>query len=40
MGRNAGWIALHAGIAGDAHIILIPEIPTLLDLENPQQLLQ
>ncbi len=27
MGRNAGWIALHAGIAGDAHIILIPEIP-------------
>lgn len=27
MGRNAGWIALHSGIAGDAHIILIPEIP-------------
>ena len=31
MGRNAGWIALHAGIAGDAHIILIPEIPYNLD---------
>ena len=25
MGRHAGWIALEAGIAGDAHIILIPE---------------
>lgn len=31
MGRNAGWIALHAGIAGDAHIILIPEIPYNID---------
>ena len=27
MGRYAGWIALHAGIAGGADIILIPEIP-------------
>ena len=27
MGRDAGWIALEAGIAGMAHIILIPEIP-------------
>jgi ATP-dependent phosphofructokinase / diphosphate-dependent phosphofructokinase len=27
MGRYAGWIALHAGIAGGAHAILIPEIP-------------
>ncbi|MFZ7103494.1 MAG: 6-phosphofructokinase [Peptococcaceae bacterium] len=27
MGRDAGWIALHAGIAGGADIILIPEIP-------------
>ena len=27
MGRYAGWIALHGGIAGGAHIILIPEIP-------------
>ncbi len=26
MGRYAGWIALHAGIAGGAHVILIPEI--------------
>ncbi len=31
MGRNAGWIALEAGIAGGAHIILIPEIPYDLD---------
>jgi len=27
MGRYAGWIALHAGIAGNADAILIPEIP-------------
>jgi ATP-dependent phosphofructokinase / diphosphate-dependent phosphofructokinase len=27
MGRDAGWIALHAGIAGGAQIILMPEIP-------------
>ena len=27
MGRNAGWIALHAGTAGGADVILIPEIP-------------
>src|SRR4051812_6582627 len=27
MGRSAGWIALEAGIAGGAHIILLPEIP-------------
>ena len=27
MGRYAGWIALHAGIAGGGDIILIPEIP-------------
>jgi 6-phosphofructokinase 1 len=26
MGRHAGWIALHSGIAGGAHVILIPEI--------------
>ncbi|MFA7268543.1 MAG: ATP-dependent 6-phosphofructokinase [Sterolibacterium sp.] len=31
MGRYAGWIALHAGIAGGAHAILIPEIPFDLD---------
>lgn len=27
MGRNAGWIALHGGLAGSADVILIPEIP-------------
>ncbi|MEO0454446.1 MAG: ATP-dependent 6-phosphofructokinase [Verrucomicrobiota bacterium] len=27
MGRYAGWIALHGGLAGGADIILIPEIP-------------
>jgi len=27
MGRHAGWIALHAGIAGGGDVILIPEIP-------------
>ncbi|NMC27303.1 MAG: 6-phosphofructokinase [Syntrophomonadaceae bacterium] len=27
MGRYAGWIALYAGLAGGAHVILIPEIP-------------
>ena len=31
MGRYAGWIALHAGIAGGADVILIPEIPFDLD---------
>lgn len=31
MGRDAGWIALHAGLAGGAHLILIPEIPFSLD---------
>src|SRR5690349_11152249 len=27
MGRHAGWIALHAGMAGGANVILIPEKP-------------
>jgi 6-phosphofructokinase 1 len=27
MGRHAGWIAIHAGIAGGADVILLPEIP-------------
>ena len=27
MGRHAGWIALHAGMAGGANVILIPEFP-------------
>jgi len=32
MGRYAGWIALHAGIASGADVILVPEIPFDLDL--------
>jgi 6-phosphofructokinase 1 len=32
MGRYAGWIALHAGVAGGADAILIPEIPFDLTL--------
>ena len=31
MGRYAGWIALHGGVAGGADVILIPEIPYDLD---------
>jgi 6-phosphofructokinase 1 len=31
MGRDAGWIALETGIAGGAHVILIPEIPFTID---------
>lgn len=31
MGRYAGWIALHAGVASGAHAVLIPEIPYDLD---------
>jgi 6-phosphofructokinase 1 len=31
MGRHAGWIALHGGIAGGADAILIPEIPFSYD---------
>jgi phosphofructokinase-like protein len=31
MGRNAGWIALHAGLAGGANVILIPEQPFDID---------
>jgi phosphofructokinase-like protein len=32
MGRHVGWIALHAGIAGGANVILIPEQP--FDIEQ------
>ncbi|HEY2549683.1 MAG TPA: 6-phosphofructokinase [Streptosporangiaceae bacterium] len=32
MGRHAGWIALHAGMAGGANVILIPEQP--FDIEQ------
>jgi 6-phosphofructokinase 1 len=28
MGRNAGWIAVHAGLAGGADVIVVPERPT------------
>ena len=31
MGRHTGWIALQAGIAADAHLILIPEFPKTFD---------
>jgi 6-phosphofructokinase 1 len=41
MGRNAGWIALYAGIAGGADIILVPEIPyrprAIVDLIEERQ---
>ena len=32
MGRHAGWIALHSGLAGGANIVLIPEKP--FDIEK------
>jgi 6-phosphofructokinase 1 len=32
MGRHAGWIALCAGLAGSADVVLIPEIP--YDMES------
>ena len=38
MGRYAGWIALHAGVAGGADVILIPEIP--YDLEKVTECLR
>ncbi|MBK9121271.1 MAG: 6-phosphofructokinase [Phycisphaerales bacterium] len=31
MGRNAGWLTLHAGIASGCDVVLIPEIPYQLD---------
>jgi 6-phosphofructokinase 1 len=31
MGRQAGWIALHAGLGGGADVVLIPEIPFRYD---------
>jgi ATP-dependent phosphofructokinase / diphosphate-dependent phosphofructokinase len=31
MGRDAGWIALTAGIAGNAHVVLVPEKPIDID---------
>jgi 6-phosphofructokinase len=32
MGRHAGWIAVHAGIAGGAAAVLVPEVP--FDIEE------
>ena len=32
MGRHAGWIALHSGIAGGADVVLLPEIPFSLEM--------
>ncbi|MGB5936337.1 MAG: 6-phosphofructokinase [Ornithinimicrobium sp.] len=31
MGRNVGWIALHSGLAGGAHVILIPEVAVTME---------
>ena len=31
MGRHAGWIALHAGLAAGAHVTLVPEEPFDID---------
>ncbi|MDH3306144.1 MAG: 6-phosphofructokinase [Acidimicrobiia bacterium] len=38
MGRNAGWLATYAGIAGGADAILVPEVP--YDLEDLAKLIQ
>jgi len=38
MGRHAGWIALYAGLAGGADVILIPEVP--IDIDNVRTLLK
>ena len=38
MGRNAGWLALHTGVASGADVILIPEIP--YDLEAIAEVLR
>lgn len=38
MGRHAGWIALHSGLAGGANIILLPEQP--FDIEKVCELVE
>jgi 6-phosphofructokinase 1 len=38
MGRHAGWIALHSGLAGGANVILIPERP--FDIEQVCQYIE
>jgi len=40
MGRHAGWIALHGGLAGGADVILIPEIPFTYEKVAEQVLLR
>lgn len=35
MGRHAGWIATHSGIAGGADLVLVPEFP--IDIEHLAQ---
>jgi ATP-dependent phosphofructokinase / diphosphate-dependent phosphofructokinase len=37
MGRHAGWIAFHAGLAGGANVILLPELP--FDVERVCELI-
>ncbi len=36
MGRHAGWIALHAGIAGGADVILMPETKSEIEVVAEQ----
>ena len=38
MGRDAGWLTLHAGVASGADVILLPEIP--YDIEKAKQLVK
>jgi 6-phosphofructokinase 1 len=38
MGRTKGWIATYAGLAGGAHVILIPEVP--YDIEEVAALIR
>jgi len=38
MGRHAGWIAVHAGIAGGAELVLTPEVP--FDIEAIEKFLK
>ncbi len=40
MGRHAGWIALHAGIAGGGDVILIPEIGWTFDKDACHKILE
>jgi 6-phosphofructokinase 1 len=38
MGRHAGWIAIEAGIAGGADVVLIPEVP--IDMNEVTRIIQ